>query len=133
MALEFINSGRSVAVGQTIFVVYPENDTSSYSAADNTNADHDTRKVWIEFGRKANIPVRCIYFTAPAKLCEHNDTFRALNSGVMNPEKRMILPHSAFTSFASRFREPRAEEGFKEIIPIHFKVRISVRTLGSII
>ncbi|KAF3034070.1 hypothetical protein E8E12_004444 [Didymella heteroderae] len=38
-----------------------------------------------------------------------------------NPENRTILPKLAFTSFASRFRAPKLEEGFKEIITVDFE------------
>ncbi|MCJ1358282.1 MAG: hypothetical protein MMC33_008281 [Icmadophila ericetorum] len=88
---------------------------------DNTNADPETRTVWVALARKFAIPIRCVYFTSPPKLCEHNDTVRALHSGLFNPEKRSILPHSAFSSFASRFREPQLIEGFDEIIRLDFK------------
>lgn len=90
--------------------------------ADNTNADIDTRAVWVQLAKKFGIPIRCIYFTAPAKLCEHNDTVRALAEGIFNPEKRQILPHAAFSSYASRFQEPSLTEGFHDITKIDFQV-----------
>ena len=90
---------------------------------DNTNADLETRAVWTRLAQKFGVPVRCVYFNAPAKLCEHNDTVRALAGGIFNPEKRAILPRSAFFSFASRFQEPNEQEGFEEIITIRFQVR----------
>lgn len=40
----------------------------------------------------------------------------------MNPEKRTMLPKMAFTGFASRYREPRIEEGFQDITKVDFKV-----------
>ena len=40
----------------------------------------------------------------------------------MNPEKRVMLPKMAFTGFASRYREPKVEEGFQDIIKVNFKV-----------
>ena len=46
--------------------------------ADNTNADIDTRAHWLQLADKMGVPVRCVLFTASAKLCEHNDTVRAL-------------------------------------------------------
>ncbi len=92
------------------------------STVDNTNADVETRAVWIRLAKKFGVPVRCVYMRAPAKLCEHNDTVRALAGGTFNPEKRAILPHSAFFSFASRFKEPQAQEGFEEILSIPFQV-----------
>jgi hypothetical protein len=48
---------------------------------DNTNADPDTRAHWIALAKKLKVPIRCILFTAPPRLCEHNDTVRALNVG----------------------------------------------------
>ena len=91
----------------------------------------ETRGVWIQLARKRGTPIRCLYFTAPAKVCEHNDTVRALNSGVFNPEKRSILPHSAFSSFLSRFREPQLKEGFEDIVVIPFQVIYPVFSIGS--
>ena len=35
-----------------------------------------------------------------------------------------MLPKLAFTSFASRFRAPKLEEGFKEIITVDFQVSV---------
>jgi hypothetical protein len=46
---------------------------------DNTNADPATRAVWVNLAKETNVPIRCIHFTAGAKVCEHNDTVRALN------------------------------------------------------
>ena len=39
------------------------------------------RAVWVNLAKKHSIPIRCVLFTASAKLCEHNDTVRALNLG----------------------------------------------------
>lgn len=41
----------------------------------------------------------------------------------MNPEKRTLLPKMAFTGFASRFREPKVEEGFQDITKVDFVFR----------
>lgn len=89
---------------------------------DNTNADIATRAIWIDLASKFKVPIRCVYFTASAKLCEHNDTVRALTMGSFNPEKRSILPHSAFTGFAARFKEPSELEGFQDLTHIDFQV-----------
>lgn len=53
---------------------------------DNTNADTDGRKEWIEFARKNNVPIRCVWFKVPKALCEHNDVVRALNKPVCTLE-----------------------------------------------
>jgi hypothetical protein len=48
----------------------------------------------------------------------------------MNPEARTMLPKMAFTGFASRYREPTADEGFEDITKVNFKVRFSFPFLG---
>ncbi|MCJ1395936.1 hypothetical protein MMC18_008822 [Xylographa bjoerkii] len=101
VAFDYLSSGKSVAV-------------------DNTNADPDTRACWVELAHKVGVPVRCVFFSAPTKLCEHNDTVRALNHGKLNPEKRTILPHSAFSSYTARFIKPSLEEGFQDIVTVPF-------------
>ncbi|KAF2847999.1 PNK3P-domain-containing protein [Plenodomus tracheiphilus IPT5] len=89
---------------------------------DNTNADPETRAVWINLAQKLGVPIRCVLFTAPVQVCQHNDTFRALNIGQeANPEKRTILPHAAFSGFASRYCEPKISEGFEDIIMTGFE------------
>jgi predicted kinase len=47
--------------------------------SDNTNVDRTTRAYWIDLAVRFNIPIRCVYFTADPKICEHNDKVRALN------------------------------------------------------
>ncbi|KAI9714453.1 MAG: hypothetical protein M1820_000414 [Bogoriella megaspora] len=89
-------------------------------AVDNTNADVDTRAEWIKLSRRMDVPIRCVHFTANAKLCEHNDVVRALNGSLMNPENRQILPKMAFSSFVSRYREPTLKEGFEDIVRAEF-------------
>ncbi|KAI4172241.1 MAG: hypothetical protein LQ343_003676 [Gyalolechia ehrenbergii] len=81
--------------------------------------NQDTLKT---LAQKFNVPIRCVHFTASSKLCEHNDTVRAIAGGEFNPDKRSILPHSAFASFASRFKQPKAEEGFQDLVPVEFQV-----------
>ncbi|KAF2467058.1 PNK3P-domain-containing protein [Lindgomyces ingoldianus] len=89
---------------------------------DNTNADIETRSHWTALAERLKVPIRCMLFTAPAKLCEHNDTVRALNlDPEINPEKRSILPKLAFTGFWSRYREPTLKEGFDDITKVDFE------------
>ncbi|KAH6874799.1 polynucleotide kinase 3 phosphatase-domain-containing protein [Thelonectria olida] len=91
-------------------------------AIDNTNADPNTRSLWIDLGKKYGIPVRCVWFTTPLPLCEHNDAVRALNSS-MNPESRQGLPKLAFNGFASRYKAPSTKEGFEDVTEVHFEFR----------
>ncbi|KAF1939758.1 PNK3P-domain-containing protein [Clathrospora elynae] len=100
---------------------------------DNTNADPETRAVWITLAQKLNVPIRCVLFTASTKLCEHNDTFRALNMDPeTNREHRTILPHAAFSGFSSRYREPKTSEGFAHVIVSEFQVRRRSTTRASL-
>ncbi|KAJ4288893.1 DNA kinase/phosphatase Pnk1 [Collariella sp. IMI 366227] len=82
---------------------------------DNTNADADTRSQWIALARKHGVPVRCVWFKTPLQLCEHNDA--------LNPEGRQGLPKLAFNGFASRFKEPKVQEGFEDVVTVDFKFR----------
>lgn len=77
----------------------------------------------MQLARKFGVPIRCVLFSAPTKICEHNNAVRALAGDAFNPERRSILPHSAFSSFASRFKEPNKAEGFQDITVIEFQVR----------
>ncbi|KAL9009840.1 MAG: hypothetical protein Q9173_005166 [Seirophora scorigena] len=95
-------------------------------AVDNTNADQAVRAVWIQLAQRFNVPIRCMHFTASTKLCEHNDTIRAIAGGPFNPEQRNLLPHSAFSSFASRYKQPKVEEGFQDVVPVEFQVGLKV-------
>lgn len=52
---------------------------------DNTNADPDTRAIWINLAKKHNIPARCVWFRTPMNICEHNDAVRSLNKTVRSP------------------------------------------------
>ena len=51
---------------------------------DNTNADIETRAAWIALAKRLKVPVRLVHFTASAKLCEHNDTVRALTGDLVS-------------------------------------------------
>jgi len=97
---------------------------------DNTNAEPETRAIWIKLARRMKVPVRCVYLASPPKLCEHNDTVRALGGALMNPEQRTILPRVAFASYAFRFREPVLKEGFHEIIKVEFKVSVILHCMS---
>ncbi|KAH6986306.1 DNA kinase/phosphatase Pnk1 [Ilyonectria sp. MPI-CAGE-AT-0026] len=89
---------------------------------DNTNADPSTRSLWIDLAKKFGIPIRCVWFSTPLPLCEHNDAVRSMNSS-MNPESRQVLPKLAFNGFASRYKAPHTKEGFQDVVEFHFEFR----------
>ncbi|KAL4911682.1 polynucleotide kinase 3 phosphatase-domain-containing protein [Aspergillus aurantiobrunneus] len=89
---------------------------------DNTNADLDTRSQWVDVAKELNVPIRCVYFSAPSALCKHNNAVRAANTS-LNPESRTLLPGIAFSDFLRRFQEPTLSEGFQDIIRVDFRFR----------
>lgn len=76
-AREMLEGGMSVAIGPTIFRLPQQFSLADILRADNTNADVKTRAIWIELANKSNIKARCVYFTTPADICQHNDAVRA--------------------------------------------------------
>lgn len=89
-------------------------------AVDNTNADPETRLVWITLAKELNVPIRCVHLLSPPDLCRHNNAVRAGNKE-MNPEARTSLPGIAFGDFGRRFKAPRLDEGFEDIITVEFR------------
>ncbi|KAK4245980.1 polynucleotide kinase 3 phosphatase-domain-containing protein [Corynascus novoguineensis] len=114
-AADFLQEGNSVLVS----MIRPPADLL---LTDNTNPDVDTRSQWIALARKHGVPIRCFWFRTPPQLCEHNAAVRSLNKE-LNPEARQALPRIALNGFASRFKEPRVDEGFQDIVPVDFKFR----------
>ncbi|KAI8159122.1 Bifunctional polynucleotide phosphatase/kinase [Colletotrichum sp. SAR 10_70] len=88
-AKEILSAGQSVAI-------------------DNTNADPDTRAVWVQLAEKQKVPIRCVWLKTPL---------------THNPECRVALPKMAFNGFKSRFKEPKQKEGFQDITEIEFAFR----------
>jgi hypothetical protein len=89
-AAVLLEQGTSVVVGKSYHVISEPRSPAACmdkekskltrgTRLDNTNADPGTRAVWVNLAKETNVPIRCIHFTAGAKVCEHNDTVRALN------------------------------------------------------
>ncbi|KAI2293554.1 DNA kinase/phosphatase Pnk1, partial [Ophidiomyces ophidiicola] len=93
-----------------------------YVAVDNTNANVETREHWISMAKEHKVPIRCVYFSTPQDICNHNNAVRAANSKLesINPENRTFLPPVAFRDFLRRFEEPQLSEGLQEIIRVDF-------------
>lgn len=118
VAEQLLSGGKSVAVGAYLSEAVLHLLTC---VLDNTNADGDVRKKWIDVAAKHSVPIRCVHFTTAEPVCLHNDVVRGLN-GQMNPEKRTLLPSVAFRGFASRYQAPKLSEGFQDISVIPFQV-----------
>ncbi|RDA96038.1 hypothetical protein CP533_5935 [Ophiocordyceps camponoti-saundersi (nom. inval.)] len=89
---------------------------------DNTNADLETRAMWVGLAKKTGIPIRCVWLKTPIPVCEHNAAVRALTPS-LNPEARTGLPKVAFNSFSTRFRAPKVREGFQDVTELEFEFR----------
>jgi bifunctional polynucleotide phosphatase/kinase len=98
-------------------------------AIDNTNPDPEVRSQWVDLAKKAGVPIRCVWFKTPLSIAEHNDAVRAMNRN-MNPEARVALPKLAFNGFASRFKQPKTDEGFQEVVEVDFQFRGSKEELA---
>lgn len=44
---------------------------------DNTNADVESRKAYIDLAKNYKVPVRCFWFQASEALAKHNNMYRA--------------------------------------------------------
>jgi hypothetical protein len=49
----------------------------------------------------------------------------------MNPESRTLLPGIAFADFGKRFREPKIEEGFQDIVRVDFQFQLLSKGKGK--
>jgi bifunctional polynucleotide phosphatase/kinase len=89
IAEQYLTDGKSVAVGarstRPVQILH-----MLICPSDNTNADTEVRKKWIELAAKRSVPIRCVHFTAAAELCEHNDAVRALNRSVCDPNEGFL-------------------------------------------
>ncbi|KAH9464469.1 hypothetical protein Pst134EB_004004 [Puccinia striiformis f. sp. tritici] len=93
---ESINSGRSCVV-------------------DNTNPTKQTRSSYILTAQKLGCQIRCVFFTAPIELAQHNNVYRASVQA-----SRPLLPTLAFVSYSKNLEEPSVEEGFGELKKVQF-------------
>jgi bifunctional polynucleotide phosphatase/kinase len=121
LGYERINQDILKSRDRCLKVAREQLNAGSLVAIDNTNADIETRAHWVRLGQEFRIPVRCVYFTATPWLCEHNDSVRALNPELMNPEGRSVLPAVAFRSFQQRFIAPSINEGFQDVTRVDFR------------
>ena len=84
-------------------------------AIDNTSPDPASRNRYIKIAQELSLPVRCLWITTSYLQSYHNNQFRKL----AYPDKRhKAINYLAFNSFKSKFKPPRLEEGFTEIIEV---------------
>jgi hypothetical protein len=102
---------------------------TKYPNPDNTNADVKAREYWTELAKSLEIPIRCVHFTAPSKLCEHNDAFRSIGGQKLEVRTHELrdavktMQHLLTLRFAARYSAPTLDEGFVDITKVDFEVR----------
>lgn len=82
---------------------------------DNTNTTTETRKTWLDLGKKNNYNIICLYFTTPIDLCKHNNIYR------MTKNNKSPVPEITYLKMKKYFNAPTEKEGFDKIIKIHFE------------
>ncbi|XP_078511306.1 bifunctional polynucleotide phosphatase/kinase-like [Lissotriton helveticus] len=98
MCEQFLGSGKSVFI-------------------DNTNPDVESRSRYVEVAKKAGVPVRCFLFTATIEMAKHNNTFRQMT---YTGQGHQPVNDMVFNSYKSKYVAPSLNEGFTEIVKIHF-------------
>ena len=82
---------------------------------DNTNTTLETRKNYIEIGKKYKIPVRLLWITIPFDVAQHLNNYRSqISKGSVK-----IIPQIAYNVMRKNFIEPSFDEGIEEIIKVN--------------
>ncbi|XP_041455017.1 bifunctional polynucleotide phosphatase/kinase-like [Lytechinus variegatus] len=84
---------------------------------DNTNADIESRKRYIDCAKKANVQCRCFSFTTTIDHARHNEKFRQLTPSGKN---HASIADMIFYSFRKNFVAPKKEEGYSEVVQVNF-------------
>lgn len=87
---------------------------------DNTNRFIKNRKIWIDIGKKYNLPIRCFYFNNSKDLIFHLNMFRHLTDST-----RIKIPTMVIHSYYKQLELPLISEGFNELVTIRFSLFLS--------
>ncbi|XP_070761471.1 bifunctional polynucleotide phosphatase/kinase [Enoplosus armatus] len=87
------------------------------AAVDNTNADPESRKRYVDVAKAAGVPCRCFHFSASLEQAKHNNRFREM---APSESKHAKVNDMVFHSYKKHFVAPALSEGFSEILQVHF-------------
>ncbi|KAJ6654844.1 hypothetical protein lerEdw1_006533 [Lerista edwardsae] len=98
---------------------------------DNTNPDPESRCRYTECAKEAGVPCRCFLFTATLEQAKHNNRVRILFRE-MTEKGHVPVNDIVLNSYKNKYVEPSLEEGFSEILKIHFVPQFTDPQLESL-
>ncbi|PLW30058.1 hypothetical protein PCANC_24007 [Puccinia coronata f. sp. avenae] len=110
-----VNQDTLKQFGKCMKAVHEAIHSSRSCVVDNTNPGKATRLSYIQAAQRLGCGIRCVFFSAPVELAQHNNVYRAAVQA-----SRALLPSLAFVSYSKNFEEPSVEEGFTEIKKVRF-------------
>ncbi|VIO86275.1 Uncharacterized protein BM_BM16889 [Brugia malayi] len=84
---------------------------------DNTNADRESRKRYINLGKSFGADLRCFLFNCTLEQAAHNCKYRVI---VDAEEKQIEVGQMILNGYKKKFEEPKLSEGFSSIVKVNF-------------
>ncbi|CAF4917414.1 unnamed protein product [Pieris macdunnoughi] len=82
---------------------------------DSTNPDLESRSRWTSLAKDKKVQCRCAKMATSKAHAQHNNKFREIMKF-----KHGIVNDIVFNTYKSKFVEPKASEGFKEVLVVNF-------------
>lgn len=89
---------------------------------DNTHADVETRKKFLEIANEFKVPVRAFVMTTSLNHAKHNNIYREI---IDTSKEHAKIGEMLLNMFMSKYQAPTINEGFTEIVKINFVPKFS--------